>query len=63
MQLREEAKKKEKKDRYDACNVATVTTQEETPPDDDEGTNTSVASNAGKQFGRTAHGKQQKPAA
>ncbi|KAI2502118.1 Reverse transcriptase (RNA-dependent DNA polymerase) [Fragilaria crotonensis] len=54
-QLREEAKKKEKKDKSDARSVAVVATQEEAPPDDNEGTKTPVVSNAGKQFGRAAH--------
>jgi hypothetical protein len=61
-QLREEAKKKEKKDKSDARSVAVVATQEEAPPDDNEGTKTPVVSNAGKQFGRAAHGEQQKQA-
>ncbi|KAI2493496.1 hypothetical protein MHU86_21046 [Fragilaria crotonensis] len=56
-QLREEAKKKEKKDKSDARSVAVVATQEEAPPDDNEGTKTPVVSNAGKQFGRAAHGR------
>jgi hypothetical protein len=62
-QLRKEAKKKEKKDKSEAQSVAAVTTQEDAPPDDDEGTETLVVSNAGKQFGRAVHGEQQKPAA
>ncbi len=62
-QLREEAKKREKKDKSEARSVAAVTTQEDAPPDDDEGTKTPVVSNAGKQFGRAVHGEQQKPAA
>ena len=62
-QLREEAKKKEKKDKPDARSVAVVATQEDAPPDDDDAvTKTPVASNAGKQFGRAAHGEQQKQA-
>jgi hypothetical protein len=60
-QLREEAKNKEKKEKSEARSVAAVTTQEEAPPDD-EGKETLVPSNAGKQFGRAAHVVQQKPA-
>jgi len=60
-QLREEAKKKEKKEKSEARSVAAVTTQEDAPPDD-EGKETPVPSNAGKQFGRAAHVEQQKPA-
>jgi hypothetical protein len=62
-QLREEAMKKEKKDKSEAQSVAAVTTQEDAPPDDDEGSKTPVVSNAGIQFGRAVHGEQQKPAA
>jgi len=62
-QLREEAKKKEKKDKPEGRNVASVnTTQEESPLEEDDGTQTPIVSNAGKQFGRAAHGAQQKMA-
>lgn len=63
-QLREDAKKKEKKDKSDGRNVAAVSTtpEEVTPQEEDEGTKTPVVSNAGKQFGRAAHGEQQKSA-
>ena len=60
-QLREEAKKKEKKS--EARSVAAVTTQEDdAQPEVGNATVTSVPSNAGQQFGRAAHSEQKKSA-
>jgi hypothetical protein len=61
-QLRDEAKRKEKNNKPDARSVAIVETQEEAPPDDDNGIKTPVVSNAGKQFGCAAHSESQKQA-
>ena len=52
-QLREEAKKKEKDS--ETRNVAAVTTKEDISPEIEDGIKTPVTSNAGSQFGRSAH--------